>query len=107
VHRAGGTVRTAPGGKGAYATIIPAGSERNRMQGGLMQVDSAHLTLNGATPYWHPVFAVADCDASMAAVTGHGGSVQRGPETSEGVGRLAVCLDPSGAGFVILAPAAG
>ncbi|MFD9355146.1 VOC family protein [Streptomyces sp. NPDC060031] len=56
-------------------------------------------------PYWHPVFGVADCDAAVARVTENGGSVQMGPADAEGVGRLAFCLDPSNADFVVLAPA--
>jgi predicted enzyme related to lactoylglutathione lyase len=28
-----------------------------------------------------------------------------GPEDAEGVGRLAVCVDPAGADFVVLTPA--
>jgi predicted enzyme related to lactoylglutathione lyase len=30
-----------------------------------------------------------------------------GPEDAEGVGRLAVCLDPANADFVVLTPAQG
>lgn len=77
------------------------------MQGGLMQVREEDLALADGRPYWHPVFAVTDCDAAVAKVTENGGSVQMGPEDAEGVGRLAVCLDPSNADFVVLAPAEG
>jgi predicted enzyme related to lactoylglutathione lyase len=70
-----------------------------------MQLRPQDLGLTDGRPYWHPVFAVTDCDAAVAAVTGHGGTVQMGPVDMEGVGRLAVCLDPSGADFVLLAPA--
>lgn len=94
-----------PGG-GTYSIITPAGTEQNRMQGGLLEISAEHLSLNNGVSYWHPVFGVADCDTAIEAVERHGGSVQMGPETSEGVGRLAVCLDPAGADFVILAPAA-
>jgi len=93
-----------PGGGGTYVLITPAGLPKERMQGGLMQLPSEHLTLTGGRPYWHPVFAVADCDATVAKVTAGGGSVQMGPEDAEGVGRLAVCVDPSGADFVVLTP---
>lgn len=94
-----------PGDGGTYSLVTPAGKGQERMQGGVMQVGSEALTLNGGRPYWHPVFAVVDCDTTVAAVTGNGGSVQMGPEDAEGVGRLAVCLDPFGADFVVLAPA--
>ncbi|MDX2523497.1 VOC family protein [Streptomyces europaeiscabiei] len=94
-----------PGDAGTYSLVTPAGLPEERMQGGLMELRAADLTLTDGRPYWHPVFAVTDCDAGVAAVTGHGGSVQMGPEDVEGVGRLAVCLDPSNADFVLLAPA--
>ncbi|MEV1064375.1 VOC family protein [Streptomyces sp. NPDC050263] len=95
-----------PGGGGAYTLITPEGlAPEARMQGGLMQVGKEVLALANGRPYWHPVFAVTDCDAAVAAVTGNGGTVQMGPEDAEGVGRLAVCLDPSKADFVVLAPA--
>ncbi|MET8679784.1 VOC family protein [Streptomyces sp. NPDC004647] len=93
-----------PGGGGTYSLITPSGLGEERMQGGVMQLPAEYLALTGGRPYWHPVFAVADCDGTVAKVTGNGGSVQMGPEDAEGVGRLAVCLDPSGADFVLLTP---
>ncbi|MFJ9942220.1 VOC family protein [Streptomyces erythrochromogenes] len=93
-----------PGGGGTYALVTPAGQPAERMHGGVMELPAEHLAAAGGRPYWHPVFAVTDCDAAVAAVTGSGGSVQMGPEDAEGVGRLAVCLDPAGADFVVLAP---
>ncbi|WP_210584152.1 VOC family protein [Streptomyces sp. GESEQ-35] len=93
-----------PGGGGTYGLITPAGLPEDRMHGGLMELPKENLALANGRPYWHPVFAVADCDAAVAEVTKNGGSVQMGPDDAEGVGRLAVCLDPSGADFVVLAP---
>ncbi|MFF8610496.1 VOC family protein [Streptomyces sp. NPDC015346] len=93
-----------PGGGGTYSLITPAGLPEERMHGGLMELRKEDLTLTNGRPYWHPVFAVDDCDAAVAAVTGNGGSVQMGPEDAEGVGRLAVCVDPSNADFVVLKP---
>lgn len=96
-----------PGGGGTYSLITPSGLPQERMHGGMMQLPAEHLALTGGRPYWHPVFAVTDCDATVAKVTENGGSVQMGPEDAEGVGRLAVCLDPAGADFVVLKPAEG
>lgn len=96
-----------PGGGGTYSIITPAGGDQQRMHGGIMQLPAENLALNDGRPYWHPVFAVNDTDASVTAVTKNGGSIQMGPEDADGVGRLAVCLDPAGADFVILTPAAG
>ncbi|MFF9981614.1 VOC family protein [Streptomyces erythrochromogenes] len=93
-----------PGGGGTYALVTPAGQPAERMHGGVMELPAENLAPAGGRPYWHPVFAVTDCDTAVAAVTGNGGSVQMGPEDAEGVGRLAVCLDPAGADFVVLAP---
>ncbi|MET9572274.1 VOC family protein [Streptomyces virginiae] len=93
-----------PGGGGTYALVTPAGQAAERMHGGVMELPAEQLATAGRKPYWHPVFAVTDCDAAVAAVTGNGGSVQMGPEDAEGVGRLAVCLDPAGADFVVLTP---
>jgi hypothetical protein len=93
-----------PGGGGAYVLITPAGLPEERMQGGLMELPKENLALAGGRPYWHPVFAVSDCDAAVAKVTENGGSVQMGPEDAQDVGRLAVCLDPSSADFVVLTP---
>ncbi|MFG2330948.1 VOC family protein [Streptomyces sp. NPDC048604] len=93
-----------PGGGGTYTLITPAGLPQERMQGGLMELPKENLALAGGHPYWHPVFDVVDCDAAIAKVTENGGSVQMGPDDAEDVGRLAVCLDPSNADFVVLKP---
>lgn len=94
-----------PGGEGTYTLITPAGLPQERMHGGLMEVRKEDLALTGGRPYWHPVFHVTDCDAAVAKVTENGGKVQMGPENAEDVGRLAVCLDPFDADFVVLTPA--
>ena len=51
---------------------------------------------------WSVYFAVAECDASAATVTELGGRVLMGP-TDIPPGRFAVCQDPQGATFLILA----
>ncbi|WP_455360842.1 VOC family protein [Streptomyces sp. SYSU K21746] len=90
-----------PGGGGTYTLLTPAGCAEERMHGGLMEDAGA---ASGTGPYWHPVFGSADCDATVARVRENGGGVSMGPETAEGVGRLAVCTDPAGAEFVLLTP---
>jgi predicted enzyme related to lactoylglutathione lyase len=92
-----------PGGGGTYTLLAPANCGEDRMHGGLMEVP-ADLLGPGRTPYWHPVFCSRDCDATVGLVTGNGGALSMGPETVEGVGRLAVCTDPAGAEFVVLTP---
>ena len=93
-----------PGAESVYSLITPAGFPEERMHGGIMEMSEENLTLTNGRPYWHPVFAVTDCDAAAARVTENGGSVQMGPEDVAGVGRLAICLDPSNADFVVLTP---
>ncbi|MGK5533009.1 VOC family protein [Streptomyces sp. URMC 129] len=100
------------GGEGGdtYTLIGPPGGRsevpaEDRMHGGIMQLPPENLALNAFRPYWHPVFGTTDCDGTVATVTGRGGTVQMGPEDAEGVGRLAVCIDPFGADFVVLTPA--
>ncbi|MEU1229819.1 VOC family protein [Streptomyces sp. NPDC005828] len=93
-----------PGGMGTYTLVTPAGLPQERMHGGLVQVPADALTLASGRPYWHPVFDVEDCDATLTKITAIGGGVQMGPQDMEGVGRLAVCLDPSNADFVVLTP---
>ena len=52
--------------------------------------------------HWMPYFEVADCDATAARVTASGGSVGV-PPTTIPPGRFAVCGDPQGAFFSIIA----
>ncbi|MGW7196871.1 VOC family protein [Streptomyces chryseus] len=94
-----------PEGGGTYSMITPAGQPAERMHGGLLEVPSEALALNSGRPYWHPVFAVEDCDATVAKVTANGGSLLMGPDDAEDVGRMALCVDPHGADFVVLTPA--
>ncbi|MCZ7415121.1 MULTISPECIES: VOC family protein [unclassified Streptomyces] len=94
-----------PGGQeGTYTMLTPAGQPEERMHGGLMELPAEALELTGGRAYWHPVFAVEDVDAALGRAREKGGTVQMGPEDAEGVGRLAVVVDGSGADFVLLKP---
>ncbi|MDE3725137.1 VOC family protein [Nocardiopsis sp. N85] len=93
-----------PGESGHYRVVTPAGADRDRDQGGVMallpeQVDDAE-----GSAAWNPVFMVADADTAVGGVRAGGGQVYMGPEDTPGVGRVAACADPFGAGFVLLAP---
>ncbi|WP_433699351.1 VOC family protein [Nocardiopsis sp. CA-288880] len=93
-----------PGEAGTYTIVTPAGQGRGRAHGGIMPVDPAQLAATGGAADWHPVFAVENCDAAVERVRSAGGRVYMGPESTPGVGRLALCADVFGAGFVLLAP---
>lgn len=56
---------------------------------------------------WGAYVAVADCDASAAAVTAAGGTICRAPWDIAGVGRVAIVADPMGAVIGLLQPASG
>jgi predicted enzyme related to lactoylglutathione lyase len=54
-------------------------------------------------PHWLFYFQVADLEAAIAQVAGHGGKVIGPAELPDGV-RLAVCEDPQGAEFGLMPP---
>ena len=54
-------------------------------------------------PHWLVYFAVADCDASAALVTELGGQIHVPPSDIPMVGRFALCQDPQGAMFSLMA----
>lgn len=55
-----------------------------------------------AQAFWMTYFAVEDCDAAVAAVQAHGGTVTMEPHSADGVGRFAVVTDPQGAAFGVI-----
>lgn len=61
---------------------------------------------NGMAPRWMPYFGSGDTDAVVAKVKENGGTVLLPPMDVPGVGRVSWVLDPSGAPFAILKPAA-
>jgi uncharacterized protein len=93
-------------------TIVPSGMEgmdyrlANDQDGngvaGLMDVGNQ---TDAPPPNWTFYLAVADADATAAEVTKAGGSVIVPPADIPGTGRFAMCADPQGAVFGILAPA--
>lgn len=69
--------------------------------GGGMQVTP---DMGAMPPMWLPYFAVADCEAAAKRVKELGGRVMREPTDIPDVGPFAVCMDPTGAGFMLLEP---
>ena len=93
-------------------TIVPSGIEgmdyrlANDHDGngvaGLMDLGDQ---TDAPPPNWIFYLAVTDADAKAAEVTAAGGSIVASPADIPGTGRFAVCADPQGAVFGILAPA--
>ncbi len=72
--------------------------------GGSMVIP-AEAAANGMRPGWLGYIAVADLDASLAALTGAGGALHMPPTEVPDVGRFAMVVDPQGAGFYLMTPA--
>jgi uncharacterized protein len=92
------------GGGMIYTVVSPANGAKDAMQGGIMQL-SPEMTAAGETSRWGVYFEVADCDAVVAKAVELGSRVIMGPESLEGVGRMAALLDPHGAPFSVIASA--
>jgi uncharacterized protein len=69
--------------------------------------------ISGIAPSWGPVppawlvyFEVIDCDGQAALAQSLGGSVRVAPGEVDGMGRVAVLVDPQGAVFAVIQPPA-
>ncbi|MEW9855976.1 VOC family protein [Novosphingobium sp. M1R2S20] len=58
----------------------------------------------GARPAWIGYIAVDDIAASIAALKDKGGQLFKGPNHLEGVGHMAMVVDPQGAPFYLMQP---
>ena len=65
-------------------------------------MDASAFLPEGVPAHWSVYIRVADTDATIAAITGHGGSVVM-PAEDTPYGRLATVADPTGANFKIMA----
>jgi hypothetical protein len=85
---------------GEAYTIFSIG---DAMVGGSMMVpeDAARM---GVKPAWMGYISVDDVDASAKRIKDAGGMIHKEPTDIPGIGRFAVCGDPSGAGFLIFKP---
>ncbi|MFD4412129.1 MULTISPECIES: VOC family protein [unclassified Streptomyces] len=84
-----------------YAIAGPAGGGEATMHGGIMQLPEENVQ-RGSTSEWHPYFEVEDCDAVVARAQELGATVIIPAVDAEGVGRLAMFLDPFGAPFAVI-----
>ena len=78
-------------------TLLSAG---DRQVAGMMDLP-AELRAAGVPPHWIGYLAVADVDASAAALQQAGGAVHRPASDIPGVGRFAVVADPAGAAYCL------
>ena len=69
--------------------------------GGYMQI-TEEMSAGGARPCWLGYLAVDDVDASVAAITAAGGTVQMPAMDMPGVGRMAMVADPTSAPFYVM-----
>lgn len=72
--------------------------------GGMMEMAEGTFPPD-TPPHWSVSFAVADADATLAKAREHGGTVVAEP-VHMSIGRFAAILDPQGAWFTIMQPAA-
>ncbi|GAA0989723.1 MULTISPECIES: VOC family protein [Nocardiopsidaceae] len=87
-----------------YTLVGPEGTGEEAAHGGILPVDRSRLSDDAGTALWIPVFRVDDCDAAAERAADAGGQVYTEPEDTPGVGRVANCADPFGAGFMVLGP---
>ncbi len=76
-----------------------------RPVGGMMQMTDEWFPPE-VPPHWSVCFAVSDCDATVAKAKELGATVVAEPMDMP-IGRFAGLIDPQGAGFTVMQPAAG
>jgi predicted enzyme related to lactoylglutathione lyase len=72
--------------------------------GGMMQMTDEYFPAE-VPPHWSVCFAVADCDATVAKAREHGATVTY-EAMDMPIGRFAGFIDPQGASFSVMQPAA-
>lgn len=84
-----------------YHMPHPAGGTPDDMFGGIMQLPEEHQA-RGNRSEWHPYIEVDDVDAAYAAAESHGASGIIAPMDAEGIGRMAMFVDPFGATLALI-----
>lgn len=95
----GWTITDLPMGDTPYPVVYPAGGGESESMAGIAGLDP------GDNPHWLPYFEVPDCDATVALAQELGGTVQAPAVSVEGVGRMALLVDPHGARFAVITSA--
>src|SRR3954471_3192156 len=78
---------------------VPPGAPGSYLIATLDGRDAAAVAPGEAPARWNSYVAVDDCDATAAAVTTAGGTVESGPQDVGPAGRTAARVDPAGARF--------
>ncbi len=86
---------------GGYATMsLGSGTDPRGVGGGPVAGIAAPMG-EGVPPAWTVYFASADAEATVAAVAEHGGAVLQPVTDVPGMGRFAICAEPTGGVFGI------
>lgn len=91
----------------AEGNTMPNGSEYRAITapggyvGGVLTL-TPEMVSSGARAAWFGYVAVDDADAAVAKVRSAGGQVLMEPMDMEGIGRMAMLADPSGAPFYVI-----
>lgn len=96
----GWDVEPAPAGDLDYRMIRRVGGGN---AGGVLRLTD-EMRRHGAEPIWLGYIGVDDVDATYAAMLADGGKSYVEPWTIDGIGRVAMVGDPSGAPFYIMRP---
>ena len=96
---AGWSFEDMPMPQGAY-TLAKSG---DNVVGGIM--DKSNTGMPEMPSHWAAYISVDDVDAAVGKVEGAGGKVLQPCFDVEGVGRIAIIADPSGAAVGIMTPA--
>jgi predicted enzyme related to lactoylglutathione lyase len=98
--------------KGAFgfeteAMAMPMGTYHILTKGGV-QCGGAMTTMHPEVPpMWLPWVHVTDCDAAAARAVSAGGKLASDPFDVDGIGRMVIVIDPTGAALGVITPAPG
>jgi predicted enzyme related to lactoylglutathione lyase len=98
----GWTTQAMPMPSGGTYTILMNGEQP---AAGIMDIKETHAPA-GTPPHWTAYIAVDDVDAAVVKVEKGGGKVHVPCFDVEGIGRIAMIEDPTGAVIGIMTPAA-
>ena len=90
--------------RGETIAMGPAGPYQLFAVGGVAVGGMMNRIEVGMPPSWRYYINVADIDAAMGRATAHGGRLVHGPQQVPGGSWIALCADPQGGAFAMVAP---